>query len=105
MGIGSVNDVPAATSSYARQRDDETTQLRSELQATQAQLGSLESFLDVLAVGNPQLEMMLQHRREQLGIPHPQTQSQPQSSRQGEDDEELARRSEDFVRQFHDEHP
>uniref|UniRef100_M4DCF4 Uncharacterized protein n=1 Tax=Brassica campestris TaxID=3711 RepID=M4DCF4_BRACM len=97
LGIGSVNDV---ASSYGQRWDDETAQLHSELNATrlrsdlditQAQLGSLESFLDVLAAGNLQLESILQQTREQFSIPQPR--------HTPEDEEDLERRSQDFFQE------
>ena len=69
MGIGSVNKVALATSSYASRRDEENSQMRARMDSQQDRLNSLEDLLDVMLVGNPTMQQALNVRRVALGIP------------------------------------
>uniref|UniRef100_A0A0D2ZVS2 Uncharacterized protein n=1 Tax=Brassica oleracea var. oleracea TaxID=109376 RepID=A0A0D2ZVS2_BRAOL len=69
VGIGSVNEVARATSSYTSRRDEETAQMKARMDSQQVRLDSLEDLLDVMAVGNPVMQRMLSERRAALGMP------------------------------------
>uniref|UniRef100_A0A0D3EB22 Uncharacterized protein n=1 Tax=Brassica oleracea var. oleracea TaxID=109376 RepID=A0A0D3EB22_BRAOL len=69
VGIGSVNEVARATSSYTSRWDEETAQMKARMDSQQVRLDSLEDLLDVMAVGNPVMQRMLSERRAALGMP------------------------------------
>ena len=75
MGIGFINDVPRATSSYGQRWADEVIELCSELNSTRsafaARMTSFEGILEVLASVNPQVEAMVAQMRTQNLIPEP----------------------------------
>uniref|UniRef100_A0A0D3CPE0 Uncharacterized protein n=1 Tax=Brassica oleracea var. oleracea TaxID=109376 RepID=A0A0D3CPE0_BRAOL len=90
VGIGSVNEVARTTSSYTSRRDEETTQMKAQMDSQKAQidsqqvrLDSLEDLLNVMAVGNPVMQRMLTERRAALGMPprDPKSPIQPVNSR------------------------
>uniref|UniRef100_A0A0D3CFM1 Uncharacterized protein n=1 Tax=Brassica oleracea var. oleracea TaxID=109376 RepID=A0A0D3CFM1_BRAOL len=68
VGIGSVNEVARATSSYTSKRDEETSQMKARMDSQQVRLDSLEDLLDVMVVGNPVMQRMLSERRTALGL-------------------------------------
>uniref|UniRef100_A0A0D3E6Z1 Uncharacterized protein n=1 Tax=Brassica oleracea var. oleracea TaxID=109376 RepID=A0A0D3E6Z1_BRAOL len=77
VGIGSVNEVARATSSYASRRDEGSAQMKAQMDNQKAQmdsqqvrLDSLKDLLDVMAVGNP----VIQRRRVRS---NPSTAEQP----------------------------
>ena len=69
VGIGSVNEVARATSSYTSRRDEETAQMKAQMDSQQVRLDSLEDLQDVMVVGNPVMQRMLSERRAALGMP------------------------------------
>ncbi|XP_018487701.1 uncharacterized protein LOC108858247 [Raphanus sativus] len=68
VGIGSVNEVARATSSYSSRRAQETSQMQARLDTQQERLDSLENLLDIMAMGNPTMQRALAARREALGM-------------------------------------
>ncbi|KAL0676408.1 hypothetical protein Bca4012_004389 [Brassica carinata] len=74
VGIGSVNEVARATSSYYSRRDQDNDRMQARMarmDTQQQRLDSLEGLLDVMAVGNPTLQRGLAERRAALGMSQP----------------------------------
>ncbi|KAF3560084.1 hypothetical protein F2Q69_00012458 [Brassica cretica] len=60
--IDSVNEVAKATLSYASRQDEEVSQMKARMDSQQDRLDSLEDLLDVMAVGNPLVQRVLNER-------------------------------------------
>ncbi|KAL0837448.1 hypothetical protein Bca101_089338 [Brassica carinata] len=71
IGIGSVNEVARATSSYYSIRDQDNDRMQARMDTQQQRLDSLEGLLDVMAAGNPTLQRALAERRAALGMSQP----------------------------------
>ena len=56
VGIGSVNEVERATSSYTSRWYEETSQMKARMDSQQVRLDSLEDLLDVMAVENSTMQ-------------------------------------------------
>ena len=69
MGIGFVNEVSKATSSYASRQNEENSQMRARMDSQHDRLDSLEDLLDVMAVGNSSMQRALNERRAALEMP------------------------------------
>lgn len=94
-----MNDVPVATSSYARQQHDVNAQLQSTVCALTEEVGTLKEVLGIMAAGNPQLTELLRQRGVSGGVP---TQQPPPSHSQQDPtfEEEDFSRHNDFLREL-----
>ncbi|KAL1219705.1 putative transposase-like protein [Cardamine amara subsp. amara] len=77
LGMGSVHNVPIASSSYAPRAEEDPIQLRTQLEVSEQTMrekfDSLDSLFDILAVGNPQFAQALEARRASFREPSQQT--------------------------------
>uniref|UniRef100_A0A0D3DD77 Uncharacterized protein n=1 Tax=Brassica oleracea var. oleracea TaxID=109376 RepID=A0A0D3DD77_BRAOL len=69
VGIGYVNEVARASSSYTSRRDEETSQMKARMDSQEVRLDSLENLLYVIAMGNPLMQRMLSERRAAIRLP------------------------------------